>query len=44
MVEPTEQEIEDLNRVALRVYGKYFDELCPSRQRTVIKLLQTGDF
>ena len=39
-----EKEYRELNRVALRVYGKYFDELCENRQKTVITLLKTGDF
>ncbi len=46
MEEPeTEEEfIERLDGIAMRVYGKYYSELCESRQRTVITLYNTGDF
>lgn len=39
-----EETIERFNRIAMRVYGKHYDELCGSRKRTVMTLYNTGDF
>lgn len=39
-----EELIERLNRIAMRVYGKHYGELCESRQRTTMTLYNTGDF
>ena len=36
--------IERLNRIAMRVYGRHYGELCEIRQRTTMTLYNTGDF
>ena len=39
-----EEYFRELERVAFRVYGQRFDDLCKSRKETVETLLRTGDF
>jgi hypothetical protein len=39
-----EEFVERLNRIAYRLYGKHYFELCESRQRTVMTLYYSGDF
>ena len=39
-----EEFVERLNKIAMRIYGEHYFELCNRRKRTVMTLYNTGDF
>lgn len=39
-----EEFIKKLNKIAMRIYGRHYGELCGGRQGTIISLYNTGDF